>query len=182
MYGVIAIFDEKTEKVITEIWQELREKEISFYAYEVENRRPHITLASYHDINQTNYIKHMDKIYHDSPSINITFNAIGSFLNSGALFYSPTVTRELIELHTNHHKNFERFNDDPNSMYLPDKWIPHCTLANRLSSEKLLAAFNYCSKRSGTINGKITEIAIIDVSQQNKAPIIYSKKLKEVHY
>lgn len=179
MYGLIAIFDEKTEQVIKDIWKELKEKSISSYAYEVENRRPHITLASYNHIIKTEFIKQMDEFYNDKPTIDITFNSIGSFLNSGALFFSPTVTRELMEFHSNHHKYLKQFNDDPNSLYIPDNWIPHCTLANRLSPKKLSEAFNYCSIRNSNIYGKIKEVALIDVPNKNKATIIYSKELLE---
>ncbi|WP_240628478.1 hypothetical protein [Bacillus salacetis] len=45
MYAVIALFDEKTDTLVRNIWQGLREKEISFYAEEVIDRIPHITLA-----------------------------------------------------------------------------------------------------------------------------------------
>ncbi|MFJ8064035.1 2'-5' RNA ligase family protein [Psychrobacillus sp. NPDC096426] len=177
MYGIIALFDEQTEQMITDIWKELKEKSISYYAYEVENRRPHITLASYNKIYKNEYMKLMDEFYNDKQAIDITFNAIGSFLNSGTLFFSPTVTEELFEFHANHHRNFQQFNDDPNSFYLPNSWIPHCTIANRLSSEKLLEAFDCCSKRNDIIYGKIKEVAIIKVSSSNYAPIIYSKEL-----
>lgn len=34
MYGLVALFDERTEKIIKEIWKELQEKSISFYANE----------------------------------------------------------------------------------------------------------------------------------------------------
>jgi hypothetical protein len=47
-----------------------------------------------------------------------------------------------------------------------------------LSQENLTEAFNYCSKRHSTIVGKITEVALIDVSDKSNAPIIYSKQLK----
>ncbi|TQR19414.1 2'-5' RNA ligase family protein [Psychrobacillus vulpis] len=179
MYALIAILDEKTELIIKDIWKELYEKSISIYAYEVENRIPHITLASYNDLNKAEYVKQMDEFYEDKSAIDITFHSIGSFLNSGALFFSPTVTIELMEFHSNHHRYFERFNDNPNSLYLPNNWIPHCTLANRLSPEKLSEAFNYCSKRNSTIQGKIKEVALIDVTNKNKAPIVYSKELNE---
>jgi 2'-5' RNA ligase len=178
MYGFIAIFDEKTEQRIEDIWKGLEENLISFYAFEVENRRPHITLACYNYISKNDFIKQMSDFYKDKPAIDVTFNTIGSFLNSGTLFYSPTVTKDLIEFHFNHHRHFEQFNDDPNSLYLPDNWIPHCTIANRLSSEKLSEAFNYCSKRD-TLCGKIKEVALIDISEKGKAPIIYSKELIE---
>ncbi|NHM30826.1 2'-5' RNA ligase family protein [Neobacillus terrae] len=179
MYGFIAIFDGQTEQTIKDIWGELTEKNISHYSYEVENRRPHITLASYNNIKIIDFIDKMDEFYKYKPSIDVTFNTIGSFLKSGALFLSPAVTKELLEFHLNHHKSFERFNNYPNSLYLPDNWIPHCTIANRLASEKLSEAFNYCSNRTGILYGKIKEVALIDVSIKNKAPIIYSKVLTD---
>ncbi|WP_197089611.1 2'-5' RNA ligase family protein [Bacillus sp. SA1-12] len=153
MYGFKAIFDENTEQMIKDNWKELKENSISFYAYEVEDRKPHITLASYIDLNKADFIKQMDVVYDYKPTIDITFNTIGSFLNSGALFFAPTVTNDLLEFHSNHHRNFEQFKDEPNSLYLPDNWIPHCTIANRLYPDQLSKAFNYCSKRNNTIFG-----------------------------
>ncbi|MCP8616232.1 2'-5' RNA ligase family protein [Salirhabdus salicampi] len=131
MYGLVALFDERTEELIKNLWEELKEKSISSYAYEVKDRKPHITLASYDSLNKTDFIKQMDVIYEKQSVIDFKFNTIGSFLNSGTLFYSPTVTKNLIEFHSNHHKNFERFHENPDSLYLPDNWIPHCTIANR---------------------------------------------------
>ncbi|MCP3738136.1 2'-5' RNA ligase family protein [Rossellomorea sp. BNER] len=180
MYGVIALFDERTEQMIKDIWRELSEKSISFYAEEVEDRKPHITLASYKDLNCIEYIKQLDVFYENKSEIDITFNTIGTFLNSGALFFSPIVTKELLEFHSQYHKHFKGFNDNPNSLYLPNKWIPHCTLANRLSTENLSAAFNYCLTRNGTIYGKIKEVSLIEVTNRNKVPQIYSKVLKEL--
>ncbi|MFF3023368.1 hypothetical protein ACFVRR_12050 [Gottfriedia sp. NPDC057948] len=40
MYGVVALFDAKTEQIIKDIWTELSEKSISFYADEVVDRNP----------------------------------------------------------------------------------------------------------------------------------------------
>lgn len=178
MYAVIAIFDHKTEQTIKNIWEELMDQSISFYAYEIEDRRPHITLASYNQLNQNDFIRDMDWFYDKQISVPINFNSIGSFLNSGTLYLSPTFTKGLFELHVNHHQHFKQYNDEPNSLYLPNNWIPHCTIANRLSSTKLAEAFAYCSKRCKIINGAIKEIALIKLLDKNKAPIIFSKALK----
>lgn len=177
MYGVIALFDEQTEQIIRNIWDELKEMSISFYADEVVNRKPHITLASYNHFNVADFIKHMDEFYHDVPEMEISFRSIGSFLKSGALYFTPIVTRELMEFHSNHHTFFKQFKDDSESLYLPDRWIPHCTIANRLSPEKLAEGFHYCSRRNDAINGRITEVAIIEFINKNNVPVIYSKKL-----
>ncbi|MFD1737903.1 2'-5' RNA ligase family protein [Bacillus salitolerans] len=177
MFGVIAIFDEKTERLIKEIWHELRERNISSYAFEVEDRKPHITIATYRDVNNKEFFKRMDDVYEGTQAVDITFESIGSFLNSGALYFAPTVTRKLNDLHVSHHRHFVQFNDIPDSLYLPNYWIPHCTIANRLSSENLTKAFEYCTNCYSKIEGRIDKIAVIDVTEKGKAPIIYCKKL-----
>jgi 2'-5' RNA ligase len=182
MYAVIALLDEKTEEKIKEIWKELKEKSISYYADEVENRRPHITLASYLDINLSKMKKEMDNYFDNQSAISVTFQTLGSFLNSSTLIYLPTVTRELLEFHAKYHEHFQDFQDNPNSLYLPGQWIPHCTLANRLPEEKLLEAIAYTSRRYHSVKGYISEIALIETIYENnkcvKAPILFSKKLK----
>lgn len=178
MYGVVALFDAETEQIIKDIWTELREKSISFYADEVVDRKPHITLASYHSLDKLRFIEKLDDFYENKPEIDISFNSIGSFLNTGILYFSPNVTKNLIEFHENFHIQFKHFNDNPKSIYLPEKWIPHCTLANRLSPDKLVEAYNYCLYRNDTIVGKIRGIGIIEMVSKSNAPIIYSKSLK----
>ncbi len=177
MFAMIALFDRVTEQRIKNVWQQLKDHSISSYAFEVEDRRPHLTIASYNNLNLTEFIRQMNESYNDMHPLEITFNTIGSFLNSGTLFLSPTVTRELIEFHSNHHKCFHSFHDNPDSLYMPGKWVPHCTIANRLSKEKLSEAFRFCIEREGTFVGQISEVALIDVSEKNKAPIIYSAHL-----
>lgn len=179
MYGFIATFDERTEQSIKEIWKELKDESISFYAYEVENRTPHITLASYNNLNEMEFIKRMTSVYDNMSTIDIRFNTIGSFFNSGTLLLLPVMTTDIFRLHTNHHEYFESFNDNPRSLYLPNDWIPHCTIANRLTSEKLKEAFSYCSNRQYSIVGKIKELSLIKISSEKSISIIYSKSMMD---
>ncbi|TLS36183.1 2'-5' RNA ligase family protein [Pseudalkalibacillus caeni] len=182
MYWIIGLFDDETEETIKKIWEELSVNSISFYSDEVKDARPHITFGSYYNLNKHEYIKMMDDYYDDKQSIKITFNTLGSFLNYQTLFLAPTITNELITFHSNHHKYFEKFNSNANEYYLPDQWIPHCTLANKISPEKLSEAFNYCLKRNHTIHGSINEIALLESVENTtpnlEAPIIFSKPLK----
>lgn len=178
MYGLIALFDETTEQLIIEIWNKLKERSISNYAFEVEDRRPHITLASYNDLNLPEFIEQMNSHYFKQSVLEVEFKTMGTFMNSGALFIAPTQTNALMGLHSKHHDVFSRFNDEPNSLYAPDRWIPHCTLANRLSHDALIEAFAYCVQHLNTIKGDIVEVALIDVSEKDKAPILHAVELK----
>ncbi len=183
MYWVIALFDEETEQKIKQIWKELSEEKISYYEEEINDARPHITLGSYTELDKDEYIKQLESFYEQKTSIPLTFNTIGSFLNYGTLFFSPTITRELLDFHSDHHKSFQQFKATANSLYLPDQWIPHCTLANKLPPEKLSEGFEYCLKRGDTIKGQIKEVALIELVEETEecveAPVIYSKQLKE---
>lgn len=88
MYGVIAIFDEMTEKMIKQIWCDLKEAGISSYAYEVENRIPHITLASYDDLDTVDFINRMTIFYSNKHAIDFTFSTIGSFFVQVRCFFN----------------------------------------------------------------------------------------------
>ncbi|MCA0993355.1 2'-5' RNA ligase family protein [Pseudalkalibacillus hwajinpoensis] len=182
MYWFIALFDEQTEAQVKAIWQELKEQSLSYYIDEVKDGRPHITLASYEELDKEEYIRKIDAFYEEVKKVELTFNTISSFLNYGTIFLTPTVTENLLSLHSAHHHHFERFNGSANPLYLPGKWIPHCTLANDLSSEELAKVYQYCFDHSDTIYGRIEEVALIeriDESEEGmEAPIIYSKRLR----
>ncbi|MBL4938297.1 2'-5' RNA ligase family protein [Clostridium sp. YIM B02515] len=184
MYAVAALFDTETEKCIKNLWNGLSDKGISNYGQEAKDRRAHITIADYNNLDKNSFIELAEEVYKDKNQIEISLSILGTFVKSGTLFVSAAITTELHELHKNYHDKFAEFNDDPNSFYLPGKWVPHCTIASRLNDENMLKAFDYCSKELKMIKGKITEIALLEFKEFNEAgvcinaPIIYSKKLK----
>jgi threonyl-tRNA synthetase len=46
---------------------------------------------------------------------------------TGACFLKPTVTEELLTLHSKYHKQFISFNEKTNAYYVPGSWSPHFT-------------------------------------------------------
>lgn len=182
MYGVLACFDNETEKYFKNLWQQLVDNNISYYSEEVKDRRPHITIADYNKLDEKKFIEDMDKFYNSKPKIQVTLSVLGTFLNSGTLFIAPALSKELLNFHNRYHECFEQYNDEPSSFYLPDKWIPHCTIANRLSQEKLLGAFNYCSQKIGVIKAQISELSLIkiknEINNRHEVSIVFSKKFQ----
>ena len=65
----------------------------------------------------------------------VTFPSVGIFPTNGTVFLAPTVTNELLKLHHSYHDYFKTFHN-PNSYYVPGKWVPHCTIANRLHTKQ----------------------------------------------
>ncbi|WMT39721.1 2'-5' RNA ligase family protein [Paenibacillus sp. D2_2] len=154
---------------------------ISNYAYEIQNRKPHITLADYSDLEEAHYKELFEQYYESATRIYLTFSMFGTFINSGALFLSPNPTRELIELHFNHHNHFKQYSVFSNSLYYPERWIPHCTIANRLTNQKLLEALQYSTNRLEMIRAEVQEISFIKLLIQDnnnkRVETIFSKRL-----
>lgn len=184
MYGVIALFDEAVEKEIHTVWDELCRNDISYYSKEVPDRRPHITIASYQNVEQESFIEDMNRVLQETSSIPITLSTLGTFLASKTVFLSPEPTKTLLDFHRNFHEKMKTYSDHSSSLYLPDNWIPHCTIANHLTEEKFHEAFRYCTNRIEKIHAVIREIALIKVEYKNEkcvnAPIIFSKRLTGV--
>lgn len=172
MYGVVLHFDSETERVITTLWKGLRDNGISSYAYEIENRKPHLTLADYSDLNESEYKEIFDCYYKSIPKIYLSYNMLGTFMNSGALFLSPNPTKKLIDFHSDYHNRFKKYHDFSNIIYHPERWIPHCTIANRLNNQKLVEALQFSTERLEHMETEVHEIALIKIIDKNNKRMI----------
>ncbi|WP_454190935.1 2'-5' RNA ligase family protein [Paenibacillus sp. Marseille-Q7038] len=155
---------------------------VSKYAEEVQNRRPHITIAGYDsDVDIDQFISDFDCFYESKKQLSITMNSIGTFLNIGILFLAPVPSEELLTFHANHHRFFEKYRMNAESPYLPNNWVPHCTIANRLNDENLKEAMSYCTKRIESISAIIVEVSVTKAIYENnkciKSPSIHTKVL-----
>jgi 2'-5' RNA ligase len=160
MYAILGLFDDKTNRMILDMWKEMREKRISFYGADLEENLPHITMASYTNLDRIQFKQRMDSYIEKQTPIEFSFQSIGTFLQTSTIYYAPKVTKHLLLEHEKFHTHFQAFHD-PESMYIPNRWIPHCTLANNLSEEKLAEAYTYAVQRHLPFNGQIEGLALI---------------------
>lgn len=126
----------------------------------------------------------MNQVLHGTSTIPITLSTLGTFLASKTVFLSPVPTKTLFDFHRNFHEQMKTYRDNPSSLYLPNNWIQHCTIANHLTEEKFHEAFRYCTNRIEKIHAVIREIALIKIEYKDEkcvnAPIIFSKRLTGV--
>ncbi|RLQ93299.1 2'-5' RNA ligase family protein [Falsibacillus albus] len=175
MYAAVLHFEDKAEKEIKRIWHSLSKEGITDYAFEIKHRNPHITMASYEQLPLDQFESEFMSHFNHVSSFTLSFQTLGTFIQSGALFLSPVPTGSFMQIHEDYHRNFIKY-QDPNSLYVPEKWIPHCTLANRLNDAKLLEALHHCTRILGPIQAKVTEAALIQVCK-DEAPTLFKAEL-----
>ncbi|MGT2803328.1 2'-5' RNA ligase [Streptococcus henryi] len=176
MYALIALFDEEFNDYIRTIWKDLFDKKLSSYAYEVEGREPHLTLASFEKGDISCVIDMLEK-FEVNKSIELQFNGVSAFLNSSMVTLLPVKTPHLAHFHQKLHQILGNYSTK-DSLYHPLNWVPHVTIANRIDKEKFPYTFEYCMSHCKPIEGNVLTIKLIKVCENEPIISLFEKKLK----
>ncbi|EEL50952.1 MULTISPECIES: 2'-5' RNA ligase family protein [Bacillus cereus group] len=161
MYAVIATFDERFSKHVKAIGKELKD-----FGHNGD-LEPHITLADYHTLDLKTYGEKLEKFTENIECFPVEFASVGTFPTNGTIFLAPTITGRLLELHQSFHNHFKDFHDHPHSYYVPEKWVPHCTIANRLEQEQFVRVMETVYKNFSAQKATIESLKLIRVNDEN---------------
>jgi len=175
-YAIEFYFDRESEKKIGDIWQDLVlsvEDSSKFEGY-----RPHITLAVYdsESFDLKGAIRQLDSFSEGLESFGLELGFLGIFPEQKVVFLGPKVSRSLLNIHYNFHKQFKDYSAHLKTFYSPDNWIPHCTIAFGLSEQNFRIALEKSLTIKLNINIVLSEISIVKVLPE-KATEVHSVKL-----
>lgn len=69
----------------------------------------------------------------------VNFSSIGILpFEKSVVYLSPVMDSNLYGIHKRFYKFFENESLDYVDYYLPEKWIPHCTVASRLNIKEVI--------------------------------------------
>lgn len=174
-YALVGHFDELTENLIIDIWKELKDKGISDYGFVYKDRVPHITFIdlkakSNNDLENilcTTVLKPID----------IEINTIGNFMGSKTLFYGITFNEYLRDVHDTLRIMFRDY-VPYDSIYLKNKWVPHTTIASRLSDDDMLKTFEI-AKNMKFIDSKIVKLVLLEIKENSEVQVVEELELRE---
>ncbi|AYC30479.1 2'-5' RNA ligase family protein [Paenisporosarcina cavernae] len=162
MYAILANFDDTLDKRIRELWSGLEIAGLTDYASQVADREPHVTLASYENVHVENFKRDMDSYFATQQAFPITFQSLGIFAKTDIIYLAPTVTSSLLQFHQSYYDAFSTYNEGPNSLYVPGKWIPHCTMANHVGKDRIPDILSYLVHQAESLQGMITSISLLE--------------------
>lgn len=172
MYAIVGILDEQSDRSVRKIWQALREKGFSAYAFQKKNMFPHVTLASFENCDLPSLMVKMEKLVSSHLPLSLNASAIGSFLGTNIITLNPIKTAELSQFHAEIHQKLAGYVDE-NSLYAPVNWVPHLTLANRVDENTFLSAYDYCLKEVAPLSGQLIGLRIIQLDENQEMEVIY---------
>ncbi|MGE7889116.1 2'-5' RNA ligase family protein [Bacillus cereus] len=169
MYAIIATFDRVFTNKIIELQNELTN---IIGTNQLAGVEPHITLADYNELDVHLYTKKLEEFVAIQQNIAaITFPSVGIFPTNGTVFLAPTITDEFLTLHHSYHDYFKNFHDNFNSYYVQGKWVPHCTIANRLHTNQFLSVMEYIYENYDFATASIDKLKLIKVNYENGSAI-----------
>ncbi|MBE7106333.1 2'-5' RNA ligase family protein [Bacillus cereus] len=169
MYAIIATFDRVSTYKIRELQSELTN---IIGTNQLAGVEPHITLADYNELDVNLYTEKLKEfVAFQENIVAVTFPSVGTFPTNGTIFLAPIITNELLRFHHSYHDYFKTFHDNPNSYYVPGKWVPHCTIANQLNSNQFLSVMEYIYEKFDVTTASIGKLKLIKVNYENGSAI-----------
>jgi 2'-5' RNA ligase len=158
MYAIELYFDPETERLIRKIAQEIITKHIPDFRTAI---RPHISLGVANEIDQTNLTTALENFARDLPEFPLSLSYFGIFaVPEVVLYLGATVTTALFQAHRTFFAFFPNGASKLNPYYLPDSWVPHCTLVDKLSPETAIGSLSDLIATPLPIRGRLASVGL----------------------
>lgn len=174
MYLISIYFDDKTNKIIKGLID--RVSKVSGNKYMVEAKvPPHITVSAFETDEEEKVIKELDQKLKEIKKGNLQWVSIGSF-NSQVIFLSVVLNEYLHNLSQLVYEGVSSVgNISFSKFYLPLQWLPHTTIAKKLSGEEIIIAFKTLQENFGMFNGEVTKVGLSKTKPYNEIKQWYLK-------
>ena len=154
--SIALIFDDESQNKINSIKEKLKELNIP-----IKDGINHITIATY-TTDRIELLKTKVKDYSNNIKLfNIVLNEIDFFNENNTIYISPIKDENLINLYKDFLNYMSEFNDYITEYYNYDNWIPHCTIANKISKTEFDRAKDILKDYNFLFRTKIKEIKIL---------------------
>lgn len=167
-------FDEKSNSILRNIWKKLSKANISDYMDQYGGF-PHISLVIFDDIDILSVERLIEEVAKKESMFTLKMSSLGIFPSSqNVLFLSPVASETLLNLHAKLHfvtKDME----SKWEYYLPNQWVPHCTLGMNIPLTKINHAIEVINEDYSPLEVRIETIQLVEF---NPVKIVKSFELK----
>ncbi|MET9065133.1 2'-5' RNA ligase family protein [Streptosporangium sandarakinum] len=135
--------DPAAEKRIRTLWDALARAGVPSMRDLLSGRhRPHVSLIGAPRLDGPAVVEALRDMRVAAP-FELRFDFVGQFLGR-VLWLGPVPTPELLAHHAAVHERLGRAGIDGFDVYLPGRWVPHCTLSMRVPSPMFVDAIRLC--------------------------------------
>lgn len=159
MYLISIYFDEKTNKKIQQYINQVAEKTGNTFMLD-GNVPPHITISAFETRQEEKVIEVLEKVVQNLTPGKLQWASVGQFFPY-VIFLAPVLNEYLHELSVQIYDALSQVEDIMISPYYqPLQWMPHATIAKKLTKEEMQIAFQVMQNSFGMFEGEIVRIGV----------------------
>lgn len=158
-YLVSLYFDDKTETRLRTYIAKTAEKCGNTYMID-HHVPPHITVSALDTMNEETMIQKLENCISQLDSGTLQWVTIGT-LNSGVIYMAPVLNEYLHGLAVNIYDSIKMLpNVKVSKYYRPFQWLPHATIAKKLTRKEMTEAFMALQDSFAVFEGKVVKIGL----------------------
>jgi hypothetical protein len=159
--GIVLLLDVDADAAVRACWRRLDEAGIPSLTTHTHGRHvPHISLVVAERIEVGEWLGELREGWFAGPPVSVELGPVGTFPEGGWVFLSAGgVDRSA------HSRLVASLGDDvtdPWEHYLPDHWVPHCTLAGGLDADEVESALEVLAGSRVPIVATIESAVVVD--------------------
>ncbi len=147
-----------------DLWRRLAETGIADYMHGSANR-PHLTLAMSTALDVAAAERALAAFARAWSPFPLVLAHIGAFVTPAAVaFLASTPTVDLLRIHQGTLDLFADIGAEPWELYLPGRWVPHCTVAFQMGEAALPKVIEASQSWPLPLVAEVTEVGVMEVS------------------
>ena len=158
-YAIVLYFDDATNKTIGNLIERTAALSGNNYMLDI-GIPPHVTLGCFFSDEQADLYEQVKSFAKGVTPFEVTFHSIGAF-EPYVLFASPVKDECLSQLNASLHESLlDDYEPAENANYLPDRWMPHCSLVVKLDKEQFAKAQTIETEVKLPLSAQVVKIAL----------------------
>jgi 2'-5' RNA ligase len=160
-YAVVLYFDAKSQARLLGVMEDLCRAGVNRYLLD-GGIRPHITLAYWNDQKGIDVTEAIKRYAQAVKGTKVLFSSIGIFpADPKVVYLSPVKDEALIRLHQGLYEELDGKIGNFSQNYTPDYWVPHCTLATKLTEAEVLKSVNILLKVKFPVEAQLSQVELV---------------------
>lgn len=162
-YAIELYFDVETQNALTDMWQRLS-LHLSLKPHCASRGYvPHISLLVAASLDPERVVPVVRDFARQNRPLEVSLSHFGIFNNvASSLWLGPTQVTELRRLHAEICSRSNTLGVDWSRHYLPEFWVPHCSLLADRAFDACVRGLSLCGDISLPLVGRLESVALVD--------------------
>jgi 2'-5' RNA ligase len=125
---------------------------------------PHVTLAAFDHVDHPRAIAALSRFVESCEPLAVSFDSIGAFESpQRVIFLAPARDESLLATHAELHGFLRSMMLQSSALYVPGRWVPHCTLAREVPADVMDGAVRKAKEAFAPFDATLLEIGLVEL-------------------